>query len=166
MTTEAPVPGDTSGDPTRAIRDAIQNSMAARLGRGFVPLGFLFIWGVVGMIRGRPGADVLAFGAVATSVIMLGYGLRIVRRAFGHDSKLWMKGVALLSVVPPLYSLYLLVWMGLRTLSASAGVGGFVAATLNVTLGVWVLRSWMNVVEVERLAQVMVVNPDGKEGPA
>ncbi|MGB1779917.1 MAG: hypothetical protein ACPHQP_10210, partial [Longimicrobiales bacterium] len=69
---------NTPPDPREAVNAAIQNLMASRLGRGFVPLGLLFVWGVGSMFLG--GGVTLPGGAVAAAAAMLAYGLRIVQR--------------------------------------------------------------------------------------
>ena len=105
-------------------------------------------------------------GALATAGAMLAYGLRIVQTAFGRERKPWMIAAMLGSVVPPLFALYLLGWRGLRGLVGGGGVGGTVLAILFIAAGGWVLRGWMRVVEVERLARVMALTMDEEGGPA
>lgn len=160
-------------EPTAATRQvvggAIQNLMVARLGRSFVPLALLFLAGVVQSLTGdaaRVEGFVIALGAIATSAAMLAYGLRVVQRAFGRGHRFWMTAAMAGSLVPLAYSLYVIGWSGLRLLFAGSGVAGVGAAILHVGAGVWVLRSWMKVVEIERLARVMSMNLDGEEGPA
>ena len=159
----APEPRQTS--PRAAVADAIQNLMAARLGRGFVPLALLFAWGLVGLLQGSNRLWI-AGGAVASAIAMLAYGLRIVQKAIGRPPKAWMRVAILGSVVPPAYGLCVLGWDGLRALSRASGAWSVLSAILHFGLGVWVLRSWMKVVEIERLAQVMTVNLDGDGGVA
>jgi len=138
--------------------------MAARLGRGFVPVGIVFLVGVVDFVR---GSDVwLPVGAVLAAAAMLGYGLRIVQNAFGRPKRVWMTLAVGGSIIPPLFSVYLIGWKGLRGLAQGGGVPGIAFAILLGGLGVWVLRCWMSVVEVEQLARVMAVNMDEEGGPA
>ena len=153
-----------SVDPARAIADAIQNLMASRLGRGFIPLAVLFAWGGVEFVGG--GGLVLPLGAVATGGAMLAYGLRIVQRAVGRPHRSWMGLAMATSVIPPIYSLYVLGWRGLRGLALGLSWPTVISATLSIGLGVWVLRSWMRVVEIERLAQIMTLKLDGEGGAA
>jgi hypothetical protein len=160
-----PLTGPSASDANRAVADAIQALMAARLGRGFLPVGILFSLGAVGAIRGVPTGMPLAIGAIATSAAMLGYGLRIVQRAIGRPDRLWMSLAMAGSVVPPLYALYVVGWLGLRQLTDFGSAIGWGLAILHVGVGVWVLRCWMRVVEIERLAQVMTFNLDGEGGP-
>ena len=152
---------DGTPEASRAVSDAIQRLMAARLGRGFVPLAGLFSWGVVGVFQA--GSPWMAIGAIATAAAMLGYGLRIVQKALGRRHRWWMTLAMATSLVPPAYALYVIGWVGLR------GLGSFelvpsVLAILGIGLGVWVLRAWMRIVEIERLARIMTVNVDEEGG--
>ena len=146
------------------IGRAIQTIMAARLGRGFVPIGILFAVGVVQFAQGA--GLVVGVGAVLTSAAMLAYGLRIVQNAFGRPTRWWMSVAVGGSIIPPLFSVYVIGWEGLRRLAPGGGLAGIAVAIILAGLGVWVLRSWMRVVEVERLARVMAVNLDEGGGPA
>ena len=155
---------DTPTDPRTAVNAAIQNLMANRLGRGFLPLGLLFTWGAVGMFFG--GGVALPAGAVASAAAMLAYGLRIVQRAFGSPDRPWMLLASVGSIVPPLFSVYVLGWLGLRGFTLGFAATTILSATLSTVLGVWALRSWMKVVEIESLARIMTMNLDGEGGPA
>jgi hypothetical protein len=146
------------------VGDAIQALMAARLGRGFVPLGVLFAMGLGAWLLGAPGGQALAFGAILAGAAMLSYGLRIVQRALGRPHRAWMSLAMAASVVPPAFALYVLGWRGLRALAGAGSPGSLALATLLFALGVWVLRVWMRVVEVERLAQIMTTNPNEDGG--
>ncbi len=64
------------------------------------------------------------------------------------------------SLVPFAFSLYVLGWLGLRTLATGGGVAGWLAGIVFAAMGIWVLRSWMRVVEVERLARIMTLDLD------
>ena len=97
---------------------------------------------------------------------MLAYGLRIVQHAFGRKDNPWMSAAMLGSLVPPLFALYVFVWLGLRGFVRGGGGSGIVIAILFSAMGVWVLRGWMRVVEAERLARVMALNMDQEGGPA
>jgi len=144
-------------EPMRAVEGAIQTLMAARLGRAFVPLAVVFSLGFLRMLL-TPLADIWVPAGAALSVLAtLGYGLRVVQRALSRPSRAWMTLAQLGSLIPPAYALYLLGWEGLRVLSFSS-LSHFAIATLHAALGVWVLRSWMKVVEIERLAQIMLMN--------
>lgn len=68
----------------------------------------------------------------------------------------------LTSVVPPVYALYVLGWRGLRALAEGLSSVGVLVAVLHVLVGVWLLRSWMRVVEIERLVEVMSVHSEGE----
>lgn len=157
------VPEDppVSRDVGAVVRTAIQDLVAARLGRGFVPLVGLFFAGLVGLFASRPAAAPMAVGALASAACMLAYGLAIVDSTFGRLGG--VRGVMTIacSVVPPLYGVFVVGWPGLRGFTLGAGWIDLAVATLNVVLGVWVLRSWLRVVEVRRLARAMVSPHDG-----
>ncbi len=97
---------------------------------------------------------------------MLAYGLRIVQRALGRPHHAWMALAMATSVIPPFYALYVVGWRGLRGLALAPSWPAVVTATLSVALGVWVLRGWMKVVEIERLARIMTLKLDGEGGTA
>lgn len=162
MSDSRPTAGGPRPDAAAVVADAIQSLTAARLGRGFVPLALLFAAGGVGVMRSSVGGWWTALGAVMTAGVMLAYGLRTVRRVLGRDHHPWMSVVFGASVLPPAYALYVLAWRGLRVLATGSGSAEIVTAILFTLLGVWVLRAWLRVVEIERLAQVMTL--DWKEG--
>ena len=147
-----------------AIADAIQNLMAARLGRSFRPLALLFVVGAVGVLGGPGPGLPLALGAIVASAEMLGYGLGIVERALGRPTRVWMHLASWASLYPPLFGGYLFAWLGLRSLTVTPVGIGWLGAILFVLSGVWVVRSWMQVAEIERLAKVMMLNLEG--GPS
>ncbi len=160
---------ESSTAPQQLIGKAIQDLVAARLGRGFLPLVILGLGGVAQLVTGPiAGLDGLrlVIGAAAAGGTMLAYGLRIVQKAFGRVDKLWMSGALLGSLVPPLFALYVFGWLGLRGLVRGGGGSGIILAILFIAMGVWVLRSWMSVVEMERLAREMALNMDQEGGPA
>lgn len=151
--------GSELPDPRAVVAGAIQNLTAARLGRAFIPLALLFAMGAVGFARSGQTGLWTAIGAVGTSAVMLAYGLRTVQRSLGRPRRTWMSMLA--NVVPPGYGMWVLGWRGLRALTDSTDPSGLVMAILYVALGVWVLRTWMGIVEIERLARVMASNLDG-----
>ena len=147
------------GSPRHVVASAVQDLVAKRLGRGFVPLAVLFLIGVAEPFAGvGPGVPLMSLGALAAGVTKLAYGLRISQRAFAHPHRAWMSWAMLGSLVPPLFALYVLGWRGLRQLATGNGVGGLGAGLVFAALGTWAMRSWMKVVEVERLAQFMTTD--------
>jgi len=178
MTQPASSPGEGHSDqggapsdpgeapPDRAVGDAIQTLMAARLGRAFIPLGGLFCLGVVGVLRGVPSAMSVALGAILTAAAILGYALRIVQKSLSRPTRVWMSVAMVGSIVPPAFALYAIGWLGLRRFTEIGSPTVVGVAIIHAALGVWVLRSWMRVVEIERLARVMMFNTDGEGGSA
>lgn len=156
MTTD-PAPAD----PRAAVLGAIQKLMAARLGRGFIPLALLFACGAVGMFGGPGPGFPLALGAVLCSAEMLAYGMRIVQRAIEAPERVWWHLAFVASVLPPAFAAYVLAWLGLRGIAVTPFGLGTAAAIGFFLLGVWVLRSWIRIVEIERLARIMTMNLDG-----
>jgi len=148
--------------PRQAVATAIQDLVVARLGRGFIPLAVLFLGGVAELVSqdGVSHGLGLSLGALASAGAMLAYGLRVVQRAFGRDEHIWMSLAMWGSLVPFAFALYVLGWLGLRMLATGGGVMGFVAGIAFAAMGVWVLRCWMRVVEVERLARIMTLDLD------
>lgn len=145
-----------------AIADAIQNLMAARLGRSFRPLALLCVVGAVGILGGPGPGLPLALGAILASAEMLGYGLRIVQSALGRPKRLWMYLASWASLFPALFGGgYVFGWLGLRGLTVTPFGVGWLGPILFVVSGVWVVRSWMQVAEIERLAKVMMLNVEG-----
>lgn len=155
-----PAEQPSGADVSSVVGGAIQNLVAARLARGFIPLAGLFLAGVVGLVGAKAGAVWIAAGAVATAGCMLSYGLAIVASTVKPSGFLRASFNAVCGVVPPSYGVFILGWPGLEAMAASASAVGFLLATLYVVLGVWVLRSWLRVVEVRRLARSMVLPHD------
>jgi len=159
-----PEPASRQGPPVAprtAVATAIQNLVAARLGRGFLPAGAIFLTGLVELGTGGlgdRGGWVLAVGALASAGAMLAYGLRIVQEAFGRRPRLWMVPARWGSVLPLLFGLYVLGWRGLRQLALGEGASGLFVGIVFAGVGTWILRAWMRVVEVEQLARLMTVN--------
>ncbi|MBT8489054.1 MAG: hypothetical protein KJO65_09560 [Gemmatimonadetes bacterium] len=153
---KAPEDPPVGSDVGAVVRTAIQDLVAQRLGRGFVPLVGLFSAGLLGLFSSRPAAVPVAVGAVASAACMLAYGLAIVDSTSGRLAG--VRGILVLgcSAVPPLYGVFIVGWPGLRGFAAGDGVIEVTVATLYVLLGVWVLRSWLRVAEVRRLARAMV----------
>jgi len=142
----------------RVVATAVQDLVAKRLGRGFVP----FVVGVVQrLVTSGDGALWLSAGALATTVAMLGYGLRISQRAFGRPHRAWMSLAMLGSLVPLVFGLYVLGWLGLRRMATGEGLTAIGFGIAFAAMGSWVMRAWMKVVEVERLAQVMTMDLEG-----
>jgi hypothetical protein len=143
----------------RVVAAAVQDLVAKRLGRGFVPLGVLFVIGVVQrLVAPGGGALWLSAGALATAGAMLAYGLRISQRAFDRPHRVWMSLAMLGSLVPLAFGLYVLGWLGLRRMALGEGLSAIGVGIAFAAMGTWVMRSWMKVVEVERLAQVMTMD--------
>jgi hypothetical protein len=145
----------------QVVATGLQGLVAARLGRGFVPLAIAFVVGVVRLLTAAEGGFALPLGAVAAGSAMLAYGMRISQRAFGRPHRPWMSAAMLGSLVPPLFALYVLGWLGLRGLAIGEGAGAWAGGIGFAFLGGWAMRSWMKVVEVERLSQVMTVDLRG-----
>jgi hypothetical protein len=121
---------------------------------------------VVRVAVGEPGAAWLAAGALAAGGATLGYGMRTVQRVSGRASAAWMRVVFAASVIPPGFGLWILGWEGLRVIALRATGLSVAAAILHAGLGVWVLRTWLKVLEIERLAQIMLLNPNDDGGPS
>jgi hypothetical protein len=154
------------------VAAAIQSLVAARLGRGFLPAGLLFVVGFVELaapiFRGAPGASapsrglVLAVGARASAAALLARGQRVVQTAFGHPARPWMRLARWGDVVPLLYGLYVLGWRGLREFAVGGDLAGAALGIVFALLGTWILRSWMRIVEVEQLARHMTLGLEGR----
>lgn len=153
---------DRADDTRRVVAAAVQDLVAKRLGRGFVPLGVLFVVGVIQRLAASGGGALwLSAGALATGAAMLAYGLRISQRAFGKPHRVWMSLAALGGLVPLAFGLYVLGWLGLRRMATGEGLSAVGIGIAFAAMGTWVMRSWMKVVEVERLARVMTMDLEG-----
>jgi len=152
------VQGKADG-PRQAVATAVQDLVAKRLGRGFVPLAVLFAVGIVQrLVASSGGALPLSGGALVAGCAMLAYGLRISQNAFGRPHRPWMSAAMLGSLVPPIFALYVLAWRGLRQMAVGDGLSDVGVGIAFAAVGTWVMRSWMKVVEVERLARVMTID--------
>jgi hypothetical protein len=156
-------PTDLPPPALQAVGTAIQNLAAARLGRAFVPLALLFLVGVGEMLTGARGLA-LAAGAPLTAGAMLLYGLRVVQRAFGRAERRWMVLVPAAGILPLGLGLYVLGWRGLRALTALDGLPGMVGGVFFTLMGAWLLRVWVKLLELGRLADTMVVGDETGEG--
>ena len=144
--------------PEQAVGRAIQELMASRLGRGFMPLGLLAMVGLLELLSfdfTGGGGLALVLGAITAGVAMLSFGLRVSQLAFARAERPWMFAAMLLSFIPPGFALYVLAWRGLRFFVVGSGVSGFVTSIFFTVMGVWAMRSWMRVAELERLSLVM-----------
>jgi hypothetical protein len=127
-----------------------------------VPLTILFVVGVVQRFFVSGSTDpLLPLGALSAGCAMLAYGLRISQRAFDRPHRAWMSWAMLGSLVPPVFAVYVLGWLGLRQLATSRGLPDLAVGIAFAVLGTWAMRSWMKVVEVERLSQVMTMDLEG-----
>lgn len=150
--------------PAQLVGRAIQDLAAARLGRGFIPLAALFLLGV-GQILMRSGGLDLAVGAPVCAGAMLAYGLRVVQHAFGRPARPWMTLALIGGIVPPTFGVWVFGWLGLRGVAVGGGVRASLGALLMVVLGAWVLRAWVQLVELQRLAGTMAAGlPGGEDG--
>lgn len=147
------------------VGPAIQELAAARLGRAFVPLAFLLLFGLGGVLtEGGTVSFLLAVGAPLSAGVMLAFGLRVVQAAFGRPRRTWMIWVPVAAVLPPTYGIWVLAWLGLRRVATADGVTDAVAGAALAGLGFWLLRSWLRIVELHRLAEVMSLpTPDRSE---
>jgi hypothetical protein len=121
----------------RVVGRAVQGLAAARLGRGFIPLGGLFLVGIaelVGVGVSRSRGLVLALGAPATAAAMLSHALRVVELAFGRTSSPRRVLAAGAGIAPPAFGLYVFGWRGLRTLAAG---GAFSPASRGPSSSYW-----------------------------
>ncbi len=149
----------------QTIGPAIMKSMVPRLGRALVPIVIAWIVGWLQIARGAPGsAAVLLFGAPIAIGLLLVLSTSIVRNAFGRPLRPWMAVAPLGGVVPIVFGLYVLGWMGLRE-TAAGGSGVEIGIGLAmVVLGGWILRAVMNVIELQQLARVMVAPTSAERG--
>lgn len=147
-----PTPAD-DGAARRQVAEAIQKLAAARLGRAFVPLAALVLLGVAHIAVGR-GGFVLAGGAALSALAMLAYGLQVVKQAFGHRRTAAMAAAAA-GLVPAAYAVWVLGWLGLRALAVASGLLPAGWALLHVALGLWLVRRWLQILELSRLAATM-----------
>lgn len=160
------VPPSPAGEtnPTLVVGRAIQDLAAARLGRAFLPLALLLASGVVGMVMGRGVQGfALAVGAPLSAGTMLAFGQRTVRRAFGGPPRPWMAWAAVGGLVPPAYGIWVMAWLGFRGLTVAQRPRETLLAILFAALGLWLLRSWLRIVELQQLAAVMTRDSEGGE---
>lgn len=154
-------------NPQEAVGQAIQRLTAARLGRGFVPLALVAVAGLAEVAVagfGSRGGWFLLLGALGTGAAMLAFGLRNVQLAFGRPPRKWMRMAVLGSVIPPVFSLYVLAWRGLREVALGEGTAIRLLGVILTALGLWALRSWMKVVDVQKLAKAMDLSMGTDQG--
>lgn len=164
MTRSQPLPGD--GAARAQVGRAIQKLAAARLGRAFIPLAVLLLLGVAQIALLR-GGMLLAGGAALSAAAMLAFGLQVVNRAFGRGNRAWMAVATAAGLVPAAYSLWVLGWLGLQGVATAEGLFAGSWAALHLLLGIWLVRRWLQILELSRLAETMALAlpGDGSEGP-
>ncbi len=143
--------------PEMVVGRAIQDLTAKRLGRAFLPLAALTLAGVARLVVGgvgRPEPWTLAVGGPLVAAVMLAYGVRGVQRAFGRPAGGWSALVGPASLLPPVYGLYVVGWLGLREMARGGGAS-LAGGALLAALGAWALLGWMRLLEVQRLAETM-----------
>ena len=143
-------------DPAQTVGRAIQGLAAARLGRTFLPLALLFLIGL-GQMLTTEGGLTLAAGAPLAAGAMLAYGLRAVHMAFGRAPRPWTTLAGGGGVIPPAFGIWVLGWLGLRSAAEAEGPVGVTAGLVLAALGVWVLRGWVQIRELHRLAETMAL---------
>jgi len=154
-------PPDLPPNALQLVGRAIQDLAAARLGRAFIPLALIFLVGMGEMLTGPRGWD-LAGGAPLAAGAMLAHGLKVVQKAFGRPQRPWMVLAPVAGVLPLGLGLYVLGWRGLRTLSDPHGIASLASGVFFTLAGVWVLRSWVKLLELGRLADAMVAGTGGE----
>ena len=153
--------------PDQAIGRAIQTLMAARLRRGFMPLGLLALAGLLEQVWPDftgGGGFVLVLGALAAGVATLSFGLRVSQLAFARAHRPWMSAAMFFSLLPPGFALYVLAWRGLRFFVVGSGVSGLVTSIFFTVMGGWAMHSWMKIAELERLSLAMQSGANGEPG--
>lgn len=128
----------------QAVGTAVQSTVAAILGRAFLPLMALGITGLVEGLRGRLYADevvVLLLGSVLTAAAMLAYGQLAVHKAFGRPKRAWMLAATMSGLLPYVFGVYVVVGFGFMPLRGGLGVGQVIATLFFVGTGAWCLRS-------------------------
>lgn len=138
--------GGSTGPPgsSRAVGKAVQRTVAATLGRGFVPLMALGLTGLIQGLRGRLFAHevvALVLGSVLTAAAMLAYGQVAVQKAFGRPKRAWMVAAKMSGVLPYVFGVYVVVGFGLIPLRGGLGLGRVLATLFFVGMGAWCLRS-------------------------
>lgn len=155
-----PSPAPLPGAAAQTVGQAIQKLAAKRLGRAFMPLALLFLGGLGQMLATGSGFLLVA-GAPLSAGAMLAYGVRVVQRAFGKPARPWMALAVAGSVVPLAYGLWVLGWQGLRAVASGRGLTSVVAGLVMSVLGLWLLRAWTRILELNRLAEVVSVGGSG-----
>ncbi|MDP2956339.1 MAG: hypothetical protein Q8N53_07950 [Longimicrobiales bacterium] len=61
-------------------------------------------------------------------------------------------------VLPPAFGIWVLGWLGLRSAAEAEGPVGVTAGLVLAALGVWVLRGWVRILELHRLAETMALD--------
>lgn len=149
------------GQPRAAVARAIENLVARRLGRLFVPLAALLVFGAVWAFLAPPAERtvplVVAVAAPLAAASALAQGLRTVRRALGAPPRSWTGPLAAGGVPVWLYGLVVL-GLGLRGLRDLAGPEplsrGLPAAVLVLLAGV-ALRAWWRLGEVREMVALL-----------
>jgi hypothetical protein len=141
--------------------------MAARLGRGFLPLGLLVLVGLLEQVWPDftgGGGLALGLGALTAGVSQLSFGLRVSQLAFARAHRPWMSAAMLFSLIPPGFALYVLAWRGLRFFVVGSGVPGLHTSFFFTVKSMLAMPSWMRIAELERLSLAMQSGANGEPG--
>ena len=61
-------------------------------------------------------------------------------------------------MLPPAFGIWVLGWLGLRAVAEGAGLVGVMSGLVLAGLGIWVLRGWVQILELHRLAETMALD--------
>lgn len=169
--TAAPSPVEPDDDTRAAVADVVQRMVAARLGRAFLPLAPIFLFGAVQMVRIGPLESdyaVLALGSLAAAGAMLLYGNGAVHRALGPSRRTEARLAIVAGIVPYVFALYVLAFRSFEPVAEAlgggleGGIGPVVLAVLFGLVSGRLLWHLSRLTELHRLARTMVVPAPGE----
>jgi len=147
----------------------IQRETARTIGPAIVAVAIILVLTIVQSVRfgfRTPDYIVLIIGPVVSMVVMFGYGLTSIMRAYGSPMKPWMGLAAIGGMLPNFFFLYVLIYRGIWCLAVPILINGFsfiFQELVFCTLSLYSIRQFLKITEIGR--QVDTILRTAEESP-
>jgi len=148
----------------------IQRETAMTLGPAIVAVAVILVLAIVQSVKfgfRAPDYIVLIIGSVVSMVVMFGYGLTSIMRAYGSPMKPWMGLAAIGGMLPKFFFMYVLIYRGLWCLAVPI-INGFSYIINGIyytpifqelmfcTLSLYSLRQFLKITEMGREVNTLI----------
>ena len=142
----------------------IQRETARTLGPAIVAVAVILVLAIVQSVKfgfRAPDYIVLIIGSVVSMVVMFGYGLTSIMRAYGSPMKPWMGLAAIGGMLPNLFFLYVFIYRGIWYLAVPILINGFsyipiLHELVFCTLSLYSLRQFLKITEMGREVNTLI----------